>query len=65
MMVVDVAILNNFSRKNGDIKTIYIIHAARRGAWVRREDERREEDSRANWLANVRMRGVFRARENL
>ena len=28
-------------------------NAARRRAWVRREDERREEDSRAHWLANV------------
>ena len=39
-------------------------NAARRRAWVRREDERREEDSRTHWLANVRMRGVFRGREN-
>ena len=39
-------------------------NAARRRAWVRREDERREEDSRAHWMANVRMRGFFRGRGN-
>ena len=39
-------------------------NAARRRAWVRREDERMEEDSQAHWLANIRMRGVFRGREN-
>ena len=37
-------------------------NAARRRAWVRREDERRAEDSQAHWLANVRMRDVFRGR---
>ena len=31
-------------------------NTANRRAWVRREDERREEDSQAHWLANVRMR---------
>ena len=36
--------------------------AARRRAWVRREDERREEASRAHWHANVIGRGVFRSR---
>ena len=35
--------------------------AARRRAWVRREDERREEASRAHWYANVIGRGVFRS----
>ena len=36
--------------------------AARRRAWVRREDERREDASRAHWHANVIGRGVFRSR---
>ena len=39
-------------------------NAARRRAWVLREDERREEASRVHWLANVRGRGVFRGRGN-
>ena len=37
-------------------------NAARRRAWVRREDERRDEESRAHWIANVCERGVFRSR---
>ena len=36
--------------------------AARRRAWVRRENERREDASRAHWHANVIGRGVFRSR---
>ena len=39
------------------------INAARRRAWVLREDERTEEDSMVHWLENVRRRGVFRGRE--
>ena len=39
-------------------------NAARRRAWVFREDERREEASRVHWLANVRRMGVFRGRGN-
>ena len=34
--------------------------AARRRVWVRREDEMREEASRAHWLANIRGRGIIR-----
>ena len=39
-------------------------NAARRRAWVMREDEIREEASRVHWLANVRRRGIFRGRGN-
>ena len=33
--------------------------AAKRREWVKREEERREEASRAHWAANVRERGVL------
>ena len=36
--------------------------AAKRRAWVRQEDERREESSRDHWTANIRGMGVFRGR---
>ena len=36
--------------------------AARRRAWVKRDGERREEESRAHWVANVQRRGFFRGR---
>ena len=39
--------------------------AARRRAWVRREDERREDASRAHWHANVIGRGVFRSKGSI
>ena len=38
---------------------------ARRGAWVLRGDERREEDSKVHWLANVRRREFLRGEEIL
>ena len=38
--------------------------AARRRAWVKREDERREDESRAHWVANVQRMGFFRGRGN-
>ena len=34
--------------------------AAKRRAWVMREDERRQESSRAHWLANIGGRGIIR-----
>ena len=34
--------------------------AAKRRVWVRREDELRQEASRAHWLANIRGRGIIR-----
>ena len=33
-------------------------------AWTKREGERREEESRAHWGANVQRRGFFRGRGN-
>ena len=38
--------------------------AARRRAWVRQEEERREEARRAHWAVNVVGRGVHRGRGN-
>ena len=35
-------------------------NAARRRAWVMREDERMKKANRVHWLANVRKRGIFR-----
>ena len=34
--------------------------AAKRRAWVKRDQEMREEASKAHWLANIRGRGVHR-----
>ena len=34
--------------------------AAKRRAWVRREQELRDEASRAHWLANIRGKGIIR-----
>ena len=34
--------------------------AAKRIAWVMREEEIRQESSRAHWLANIRGRGIIR-----
>ena len=34
--------------------------AAKRRGWVSREDEVRQEASRAHWLANIRGRGIIR-----
>ena len=34
--------------------------AARRRAWVRQEEEKRVEERKAHWIANVRSRGVTR-----
>ena len=34
--------------------------AAKRRVWVRREEEMRDEASRAHWLANIRGRGIIR-----
>ena len=34
--------------------------AAKRRAWVKREEERMQEERRAYWHANVRTRGVLR-----
>ena len=38
--------------------------AAKRRAWFRREEERREDSRRAHWAVNVVGRGVFRGRGN-
>ena len=38
--------------------------AARRRAWVRKEEERREAARRAHWAFNVVGRGVHRGRGN-
>ena len=38
--------------------------AARRRAWVRQEEERREEARRAHWAVNVVGRGVHKGRGN-
>jgi hypothetical protein len=38
--------------------------AARRRAWVRQEEECREEARRAHWAVNVVGRGVHRGRGN-
>ena len=38
--------------------------AARRRAWVRQEEERREVARRAHWAVNVVGRGVHRGRGN-
>ena len=38
--------------------------AARRRAWIKRDGERRDEESRAHWVANVQGRGFFRGRGN-
>ena len=34
--------------------------AAKRRAWTKREEERRQEAAKAHWLANVRGKGIFR-----
>ena len=34
--------------------------AARRRAWVMRDNELREESGRAHWIANIRGRGILR-----
>ena len=34
--------------------------AARRRVWAQREQDRREEASRAHWLANIKGRGIIR-----
>ena len=34
--------------------------AAKRRAWVMREDELREESGRAHWISNIRGRGILR-----
>ena len=38
--------------------------AAQRRSWTKGEEERREEESRAHWVANVQRRGIFRGRGN-
>ena len=38
--------------------------AAKRRAWVLREEEIRDEASRAHWLANIRGRGIIRGGGN-
>ena len=38
--------------------------AAKRRAWVLREEEIRDEASRAHWLANIRGRGIIRVGGN-
>ena len=34
--------------------------AAKSRIWVRKEDEMRQESSKAHWLANIRGRGIIR-----
>ena len=34
--------------------------AAKRRMWVRKEEEMRQESSKAHWLANIRGRGIIR-----
>ena len=38
--------------------------AAKRRAWFRREEERREDSRRAQWAVNMVWRGVFRGKGN-
>jgi hypothetical protein len=49
------------------IGRVGVVHrqAARWGAWVRQEEERREEARRAHWAVNVDGRGVHRGRGNI
>ena len=35
-------------------------HAAKRRMWVRKEEEMKQESSKAHWLANIRGRGIIR-----
>ena len=38
--------------------------AAQRRSWTKREAERRQEESRVHWVANVQRRGFFGGRGN-
>ena len=35
--------------------------AAKRRVWARREEEKRQEEAKSHWLANIRGRGLFRS----